>query len=505
MNLLSRFKLGVSAERAATITLEDYAQKLNSFMYGGFGYPGSGYKETLSDGKATERPANNFEGLTRGAYQANGVVFSCMLARQLVFSGMRFQWQQLLNGSPSDTFGTRELRLLERPWSGGTTQDLLSRLIQDADLAGNSYWVRQGDELVRLRPDWVRIVGQKRYMNNTGRATDLNRGEGQVGWVKIGYLYNEGGWQQSHTKIEPVAFTVDEVAHFAPIPDPLSDVAAGMSWLTPILREIQADQSMTSHQTKYMDNAATPNMVISHFAGVAGVKGATQEAVKAWVEEFEDKHVGPENAGKTLQLYPGAEVHIVGSNLKEIDFTNVRGGGETRIAAAAGVPPVIAGLSKGLESSTYSNYSQARRRFADGTIHPLWQNASGTMERVVTLPSDSARLWYDSSDVPFLREDEKDAAAIAAIKASTVNSYITAGFEPDSVIKAVEANDNRLLVHSGRYSVQLQLPGEGENSQQSASDQGRSTATLAEVRKILELITPAEQPAIEAGASEEEP
>ncbi|MGU3650675.1 phage portal protein [Mycolicibacterium sp. A43C] len=503
MNLLSRLKLGADAQRASTITLEDYAAKLNSFMWGGWGYPGSGFKETLSGGKATERPANNFEGLTRGAYQANGVVFSCMLARQLVFSGVRFQWQQMLNGAPSDTFGNRELQILERPWKGGTTQDLLSRLIQDADLAGNSYWVRQGDELVRLRPDWVRIVGQRRYMNQTGRATDANRGDGQVGWVKVGYLYNEGGWSQSDSKIEPVAFTVDEVAHYAPIPDPLSDVAAGMSWLTPILREIQADQSMTAHQTKYMDNAATPNLVIRHFAGVQGVKGATQEAVKAWVEEFEDNHTGPENAGKTLQLYPGAEVSIVGSNLKEIDFTNVRGGGETRIAAAAGVPPVIAGLSKGLESSTYSNYSQARRRFADGTIHPLWQNVAGTMERVLTLPRDSTRLWYDSSDVPFLREDEKDAAAIAAIKASTINSYITAGFEPDSVIKAVEANDNRLLVHSGRYSVQLQLPGETNNSA-SNSDQGRSGVVLEEVRRILQLIAPAAPPAIEAGTSQEE-
>ncbi|MCV7208401.1 phage portal protein [Mycolicibacterium canariasense] len=474
-------------------------------MYGGFGYPGSGYKETLSDGKATERPANNFEGLTRGAYQANGVVFSCMLARQLVFSGMRFQWQQMLNGSPSDTFGNRELRVLERPWGGGTTQDLLSRLIQDADLAGNSYWVRQGDELVRLRPDWVRIVGQRRYMNQTGRATDLNRGDGQVGWVKIGYLYNEGGWHQSDSKIEPVAFTVDEVAHFAPIPDPLSDVAAGMSWLTPILREIQADQAMTNHQTKYMDNAATPNMVIRHFAGVSGVKGATQEAVKAWVAEFEDKHAGPGNSGKTLHLYPGAEVTIAGAHLKEIDFANVRGGGEVRVAAAAGVPPVIAGLSKGLESSTYSNYSQARRRFADGTIHPLWQNASGTMERVLTVPSDSTRLWYDSTDVPFLREDEKDAAAIAAIKASTINSYITAGYEPDSVVLAVESNDLRLLKHSGRYSVQLQPPG-STNGQQSQDDQGRGAdITLAEVRRILELITPAEQPALPAGSTEEEP
>lgn len=66
------------------------------------------------------------------------------------------------------------------------------------------------------------------------------------------------------------------------------------------------------------------------------------------------------------------------------------------------------------------------------------------------------RLWYDATDVPFLREDEKDAAEIASVTAQTVNSYITAGYEPDSVIAAVNANDLRLLKHSGYYSVQLQ-------------------------------------------------
>jgi hypothetical protein len=39
------------------------------------------------------------------------------------------------------------------------------------------------------------------------------------------------------------------VAHFAPIIDPLADFR-GMSWLTPILREIQADQAMTRHQRR---------------------------------------------------------------------------------------------------------------------------------------------------------------------------------------------------------------------------------------------------------------
>jgi hypothetical protein len=321
-------------------------------------------------------------------------------------------------------------------------------MIQDADLAGNSYWIRQGDELVRLRPDWVQVVGTRRTMD-TARGS---RGTGQVGWVKKGYLYTEGGTLSGN---EPVPFTVDEVAHFAPIPDPLA-VFTGMSWLTPILREIQADHAMTRHKRKFFDHGATVNMVIRH------ADGAKEDQVKRWRDEFEDKHQGVDNAYKTLHLYPGADVTPVGANLKDIDFKSVQGGGETRIAAAANVPPIIAGFSEGLEAATYANYSQARRRFADGTIHPLWQNVAGSIQNILPAPDDATRLWYDSTDVPFLREDEKDAAAIAEVKARTIRTYVDGGYEPTSVIAAVEANDSRLLKHTGWFSVQLQQPGATE-------------------------------------------
>jgi HK97 family phage portal protein len=274
-------------------------------------------------------------------------------------------------------------------------------------------------------------------------------GRGQIGWRKVGYVYTAGGAQSGN---DPVGLLPDEVVHFAPIPDPLATFR-GMSWLTPILREIQADHSMTRHQRSFMDQGATPNLVVKH------ALGADTAAIKKFAAEMSSEFAGAMNAGKTLQLYPGADVTSVGSSLKDIDFANIRDGGETRIAAAAGVPPVIAGFSKGLDSATYSNYGQARRRFADATMHPLWQNVAGSMERIMAAPDSSSRLWYDATDVPFLREDEKDAAEIASVEAMTMHTLITAGYEPDSVVRAVTAGDWGLLVHSGLTSVQLLPPG----------------------------------------------
>lgn len=447
-SLLGRIMGGTRSVIPPISTLDDLGSVYSTLGYGYYS-PLQGLHQTLV-AQPTERAPDHFQGLATQAFGANGVVFACMSVRQLVFSSVRFTWQRLRNGSPSDTFGNPELRVLERPWPGGTTQDLLSRMIQDADLSGNSYWTRQGNELVRLRPDWVQVIGGKRTIPGRAGRPDLgSRGTGQVGWTKVGYLYTEGG---PGSGADPVPFTVDEVAHFAPQPDP-TGVFVGMSWLTPILREIQADQAMNRHQRAFFDNGASVNLVVKH------AQGAVEDKVRKWVEEFEDKHTGPANAYKSLHLYPGADVTPVGSNLKDIDFDNVRSGGEVRIAAAAGVPPVIVGLSRGLDSATYSNYGQARRRLADGTAHPLWQNMSGSLERIMKLPGTDTRLWYDATDVPFLREDEADAANIAAVKAATIASYVTQGFTKESAVKAVDSGDINLLVDSGLTSVQLLPPG----------------------------------------------
>lgn len=465
MRLLDRLRGRDEPER---LSLDEYGQMLNLYMNSGLGYQTPSLMQTLA-GTGTERPADNFQGLATQAYAANGVVFACMLVRQLVFSSVRFQFQQFLKGKPSDTFGDTTLSVLERPWSGGTTQDMLSRMIQDADLAGNSYWVRQGNELVRLRPDWVQIVGKPRYMNKPSGG----RGTGQVGWVKLGYIYTEGGTASQN---EGVPFTVDEVAHFAPIPDPLA-VFTGMSWLTPILREIQADQAMTRHQRKFFDNGATVNMIIKHPVG------ADAAAVKKWGDELQARLGGVDNAWKNLNLYPGADATPVGANFQQIDFKKVRGGGETRVAAAAQVPPIIVGLSEGLESATYSNYGQARRRFADGTMHPLWANTAGSLERVVPPPNSSSRLWYDATDIPFLREDEADAANIAAVRAATINTYVAAGFTPESAVKAVDSGDINLLVHSGLVSVQLLPPGTPGTPDKAAPSETNSAPPLTLLRR----------------------
>ena len=409
----------------------------NSATFNGISYPIPAPTQTLQGQR--EEIASGFAGLVAGAYQRNGIVFACMLARQLVFSEARFQFQRIQNGRPGDLFGNADLAILERPWHGGVTADLLSAMITDADLAGTSFTWRNGRRLVRLRPDWVTIV--------LGSEDDRDVQAGDLEAETLGYIYHPGG---KHSGRAPVPLLREEVAQFQFVRDPLAQYR-GMSWLTPIMREIEGDTAASTHKLLFFENGATPNMVVTLDPAVQ------QQAFDDWVTRFKKSEPKGWNAYKTMYLGGGAEAKVVGADLRQMDFKITQGAGETRIAAAARVPPIIVGLSEGLDAATYSNYGQARRAFADGTMRPLWRNASGSLEPIITVPS-GARLWYDDRDIAFLREDRKDAADIQQIKATSIRQLVDAGYKPDSVVKAVEAEDMGLLAHSGLFSVQLQPP-----------------------------------------------
>lgn len=453
---------------APALSLDQYAQY---FSFGGLQYPFIPTQTLL--GNREDIPAS-FAGYVQGAYRSNGVVFACVLARMMVFSEIRFQWQRLSDqgdGSPSDLWGDTRLSILETPEPNRVTGDLLTRMMQDADIGGNFYGIRHQPadlrlkpRIKRLRPDWVTIILGSDQDPPYGPYREVAAGD--IDAEVIGYMYKPGGYQ---SKIEPVFIPVDQMCHYAPIPDPLASYR-GMSWLTPVLREIMGDSAMTAHKLSFMEKGATVNMIVSLDPDMQ------EDAFNHWVDIFRTQHEGVLNAYRTLFIAGGATVTPVGNTFQQMDFAVVQSHGEARIASAAGVPPIIAGLTAGLEASTYSNYQQARRHLADITIRPLWRNACASLQAIVPPPGMS-RLWYDERNVAFLREDRKDLADIMAVEASAISTLVQAGYEPDSCVAAVRSNDFSKLVHSGMYSVQLQPPGTNISATQKALAPPKSGAS----------------------------
>lgn len=415
------------------------------FSFGGFQYPSL---NTTMKGSSEEAPASNFQSYVDWAYKGSGPVFAATAARMRIFSEAKFLWRERRDdGRDGQMFDSPELDVLRRPWPGGTTGDLLARMEQHGSLAGQAFVrrirTRGGpDRLSILRPDWVTIVlGSQENVEHPDEAADT---------TVVGYQYTPKGVGRS------TFFIPEEVAHYAPTPDPSANFR-GLSWLTPVIREIQGDKSATRHKVQFYDNAATPNMALKFETGV------TREQIEGFKELFEAEHQGIANAYKTLFLGGGADVTAIGQDFKQMDFRNVQGLGETRIFEAAETHPVIVGSAEGMQGSSLNsgNFAQIRRRFADGTMKPLWRNVASSLEVLFTAPEQSY-LTVDLRDVAFLRADAKEEAETFGKRATAIRTLTDGGFTPESVIAAVDNLDLTQLEHTGLLPVQQQKPGEGE-------------------------------------------
>lgn len=367
-----------------------------------------------------------------GGFTGNSVIFALIDRRASLFSEATFKFRDL---ATKRLFGTADLAKLEHPWPGGDTGDLLTRMEQDVSLAGNAFIRDTGDGLERLRPDWVTIVSEV-----TGIAGDTF---GQVRRV-VGYFYDP----VNDTDREPDYYPVAEVAHWAPTPDPLANFR-GMSWMTPVIREITGDIRMSEYREAFFRNAATPNIVIRYSQKMA------PERVERLRTAIQARHTGPDGAFGTMVLDEGADLTVVGADLGKIGFADVQAAAENRIAAASGVPAIVAGLREGLQTVQIGMYSEAVRAFADLKIRPNWRSACAALEKLVNVPPN-AQLWYDASDVSALQAGEQDRSNAAWLQTRAITALVMQGFEPDSVVKAVTSGDFSLLVHTGLVSVQVQ-------------------------------------------------
>jgi phage portal protein BeeE len=418
--------------------LNDYVMPFN---YGGvtYGVPGAnGLVQTLAGNRASEI-ANTLPGYAAALRQCPPA-FAAQNVRATVISQARFTFR---NRASKKVFGGKALGLLEKPWAGATTGELIARMEWHAGLAGNAYVLRQSSRLRVLRPDWVAIVyGSQQEPEDAAQALD-----GEL----LGYVYQNGGlWSDRHS---PAPLLPEDVAHWSPIPDP-EHAGVGQSWITPAIRDMQKDRLAGEHTIRFFENGATPNLVVK------GIPAATASQFRELVAMMEDGHAGLANAYKTLYLTAGADAEVVGANLADLDLKNVQGAAETRIASLSRVHPVILGIAEGLAGSSLNagNFGMARRIWADTWIYPTLQDLAASLAPILDVPRDS-ELWFDTSDIPLLREDGMDAAEIAFRKASAIRQLTDAGYTWESSVQAVVTGDMTVLKHSGLYSVQLQPPG----------------------------------------------
>lgn len=437
MRLADRLRTG---KRSLGIgTLEQLAQ---SMSYDGHRYPLS----TSMSGSPYNEPAGNFEAYVAEAHRRNGVVAAAVTARALLLSQLQFQWRRRWS-QDRELFGSGELALLDS-FTMPRPQWLMA-LEQHVSYAGNAYiWHDEARGRLRLlKPDRVGVVlGSHEDVDPQSLLAEMTA-------EVVGYCY-----KPETPGADVVMLAADKVAHWAPDPNPCAPWR-GESWVTAVAREIALDGQATDHLGKFYANAATPNLAVSFDASLDA------DTVREYAQLLQEQHAGTTNAYRTMAIGGGADVSVVGSDMRQMGYRDTQGGHENRIAVRSRVPGVILGTRESQQGSSLNsgNYASTRRLFADSWFSPTADGLCAALDPLLTKPAGSpVELTYDPARVMFLQEDRKDEADIAQANAQAMKALVDAGYTADSVRDAVTAGDFSKLDHSGLFSVQLQEPGAGD-------------------------------------------
>lgn len=475
MGLLDRIAAARSETRYSIDSyINDYLLP-TQFGYGGNQYQVGGYNglvQTLAGNRASEI-VNTLPGYM-AALRNCPPAFSAELVRASVLSQARFTFRNL-PGRPNarKQFGTRELAILETPWPNATTGELIARMEWHAGVAGNAYVTRRAKRLKVLRPDWVAILyGSEQEPEDAIHALD-----GEL----LGYVYQNGGLYSSGNK--PTTLLPADVAHWSPIPDPEAG-EVGMSWVTPAIREMQGDRLTSEHKIRFFENGATPNLVVKGIPAIT--KTQFDEIVDAM--EAKHAGVANAYRTLYLTAGADATVvgaNLDKLDLKAITGTfETRIASLSRVhPVILGIAEGLAG-----SALNAGNFGMARRIWADTWIYPTLQDLVASLATIINVPS-GAELWFDVADMPILREDAKDAADIAQLQAATITQYVREGFTWDSSVAAVQGQDISLLKHSGLTSVQLQPPGAGAPDAAMKKQTDESALLAAQLQAVATGVT----------------
>jgi HK97 family phage portal protein len=189
------------------------------------------------------------------------------------------------------------------------------------------------------------------------------------------------------------------VAHWKWAVDPLAPYK-GMGALSPVSREVDTDNELTRFLKAFLQNDAVMSGILKTPEGVM----LTPTEMQKVKQDFE-RGFGTNNKGKVAVLPRGMEYQRIALNMEELALDALRAVPEARIASAYGVPAIVAGLNIGLARSTYSNFEEARKAFAEQTLVPLWKAfAAEVQSSIVPLFGNDVYVDFDTSAVRALQE-----------------------------------------------------------------------------------------------------
>lgn len=323
-----------------------------------------------------------FSRIVSDGYQKNAAVFACVSALAFAFPEPPMQVYE----DERDDAGIlpkHPLRaLLKNPNDLMGEAELMAITMGYMAIGGNAFWHKVRDKRGRVVQVWPYHAG------------NFSAVPGGETWIKR-YDFDDG--TGNVRQIDSA-----DVLHFKwPLVDPTQPWQAQPP-IAAAASEVDTDMEATRYLYALLKNDAVPRTIIK----VPESRYMNDDEVRRTKAQWNERY-GANNRGGVAIMEAGSDVSRLGLDLEQLAFEALHRIPETRIAAVFRVPAIVAGLSAGLERSTYSNYGQARVAFTRDTLVPLWRivGSEVSADLVPELGGPLGDARFDLKRVTALRED----------------------------------------------------------------------------------------------------
>lgn len=310
-------------------------------------------------------------------------------------------------------------RLMYRPNSGYGSAQLWAGTLLSYHLDGNAYWIKARNARgfgvpteIWYEPHW----GIKPH------------------WPEDGSAFIDYYERRINGTIERIP--VENVVHFRNGLNP-ANPRYGLAPLKAALLQVFTDTEVSLWVAALCRNMAIPGVIVSPQESFGMTIEKAEQIKQTWKRKF-----GGDSRGEPLILDFQANVTTLGYDPKQMDFGSITNLAESRISGAMGVPAIVAGLSAGLDSSTYNNLANLKKSAFEECLMPTWDQFQSTLTAQLLpdferdVETKRIKVYFDTSEIRALQENqgEKESRAIAAWQAgvTTLNEARSQfGYDPD--------------------------------------------------------------------------
>ena len=363
--------------------------------------------------------SQKFLDLARDGYASNSAVYACLrLLSMSVPEPPLIPHTLDADGEPGPVLPwNHPLRqLIRHPNELMTEYEFWELTTLHCGIIGRSTWWKERDRggrilaLWPLRPDRVGPI----YSDDTS--------DGQQ--VILGWSYLVPGT----THYVPIARRDIVLFNLADPAGESGGIVEGLGPLQVLASEVGADNEATRFVGAMLANYGQPGMVLHTKNSIN-----TQEDIDI-IKAAARQEFGGVKRGAPAVLDADTTITLTGFNMQQLEFPALRKVSESRIAAAFGVPAVLAQLLVGIENGqAYAALAQMREYFAETTLANYWRRFGDVYTRDVAEEyADNVTCLFDTRRVKALAHQSK--AEVDRIAQGFIQGAVTLDEYRDKVL-----------------------------------------------------------------------